>query len=207
MTVNGPHLNIPQERPPYNYAVHRLAQLQTDLIASARMWAMDEVGAAVAHQLNDPLTALLIYLHEIQQAGTSSPGSGTSPIPAMELVGRAVHEAERACAILERMRQDPEFPVDAASAVSRGRDAINACAGHNARGSSARTPRSTGPVDAHSLTPREREVLDQVIAGASNKAGSHQLGISRRTFEAHRAHLMRKLGARNAADLVRVTMR
>jgi DNA-binding CsgD family transcriptional regulator len=53
------------------------------------------------------------------------------------------------------------------------------------------------------LTPREHEVLALITGGASNKEGGHRLGISKRTFEAHRAHLMGKLGAKNAADLVR----
>ena len=56
------------------------------------------------------------------------------------------------------------------------------------------------------LTPREREVLGLIISGASNKEGAHQLGITTRTFEVHRAHIMEKLGAKNAADLVRMAL-
>jgi two-component system response regulator FixJ len=56
------------------------------------------------------------------------------------------------------------------------------------------------------LTPREREVLAQVIAGASNKEAGRRLGISPRTIEVHRARIMEKLGARNAADLVRIVL-
>ena len=62
-------------------------------------------------------------------------------------------------------------------------------------------PRSNG-VDA--LTPREREVLAEIIAGASNKEAGRTLGISPRTVEVHRARIMDKLGAKNAADLVRI---
>ena len=54
------------------------------------------------------------------------------------------------------------------------------------------------------LTPRECEVLAQIAAGASNKEVGRQLGISPRTVEVHRARIMKKLGARNAADLVRI---
>src|SRR4029077_6115097 len=53
---------------------------------------------------------------------------------------------------------------------------------------------------------REREVLEQFTAGASNKEAGRQLGISPRTIEDHRANIMKKLGARNAADLVRIVM-
>jgi FixJ family two-component response regulator len=56
------------------------------------------------------------------------------------------------------------------------------------------------------LTARERQVLAQVIAGASNKVAGRRLGISPRTIEVHRAHIMEKLGAKNAADLVRIAL-
>src|ERR1700744_6622163 len=56
------------------------------------------------------------------------------------------------------------------------------------------------------LTRREREVLEKFTAGASNKEAGRALGISPRTIEDHRANIMKKLGARNAADLVRIVM-
>ncbi len=58
----------------------------------------------------------------------------------------------------------------------------------------------------HLLTAREREVLAQVAGGASNKEAGRTLGISPRTVEVHRARIMNKLGARNAADLVRIVL-
>jgi PAS domain S-box-containing protein len=54
------------------------------------------------------------------------------------------------------------------------------------------------------LTPREREVLTQIAAGASSKEAGRRLGISFRTIEIHRSRIMEKLGAKNAADLVRI---
>jgi two-component system response regulator FixJ len=56
------------------------------------------------------------------------------------------------------------------------------------------------------LTQREREVLTQITGGASNKEAGRRLGISPRTIEVHRARIMDKLGAKNAADLVRITL-
>jgi two-component system response regulator FixJ len=56
------------------------------------------------------------------------------------------------------------------------------------------------------LTPRERDVLREITAGASNKEAGRILGISPRTIEVHRARIMEKLGARNAADLVRIVL-
>jgi FixJ family two-component response regulator len=61
-----------------------------------------------------------------------------------------------------------------------------------------------GPEGASLLTPRERDVLQELVRGASNKEAGRSLGISPRTIEVHRARIMEKLGARNAADLVRV---
>ena len=56
----------------------------------------------------------------------------------------------------------------------------------------------------NALTPRERQVLAEIMVGASNKEAGRKLGISPRTIEVHRARIMDKLGARNAADLVRI---
>ena len=58
----------------------------------------------------------------------------------------------------------------------------------------------------HLLTSREREVLGQVANGASNKEAGRRLGISPRTIEVHRARIMAKLGAKNAADLMRIVL-
>lgn len=52
------------------------------------------------------------------------------------------------------------------------------------------------------LTPREREVFDRVVAGESNKAVARSLGVSRRTVEVHRANVMRKVGAHSVSELV-----
>jgi FixJ family two-component response regulator len=55
-----------------------------------------------------------------------------------------------------------------------------------------------------SLTRRERQVLELVVAGKFNKIIAHDLGISTKTVELHRASLMGKLGVRNVPDLVKV---
>jgi two-component system response regulator FixJ len=56
------------------------------------------------------------------------------------------------------------------------------------------------------LTPRERTVLDQLIAGRSNKIAAYELGISPRTIEIHRSHIMDKMNARSLSDLVRLSL-
>jgi two-component system response regulator FixJ len=56
------------------------------------------------------------------------------------------------------------------------------------------------------LTPRERQVMDLVVAGKLNKVVADELGISIKTVELHRANMMSKLGVRNLPDLVRMAM-
>lgn len=57
-----------------------------------------------------------------------------------------------------------------------------------------------------SLSGRERDVLDGLVAGRSNKVIAFDLGISPRTIEIYRANLMTKMGASGLSDLVRMTL-
>lgn len=52
------------------------------------------------------------------------------------------------------------------------------------------------------LRPREAEVMTLVVAGLSNKEIAQNLGLSPRTVEVHRTHVMHKMGASNLAELV-----
>jgi FixJ family two-component response regulator len=57
-----------------------------------------------------------------------------------------------------------------------------------------------------SLTPREQEVLELLVRGSSNKVMAADLGLSQRTVEIHRAHVMDKMEARSVAQLVRMVL-
>lgn len=57
------------------------------------------------------------------------------------------------------------------------------------------------------LTTREREIIQLLAEGRSNKEAASELGISVKTIEAHRANLMRKLRLRSLSDLVRYAIR
>ncbi len=56
------------------------------------------------------------------------------------------------------------------------------------------------------LTPRERQVLDELVQGGSNRAISAALGIAEKTVEVHRASLMRKLSAASLTDAIRLAL-
>lgn len=56
------------------------------------------------------------------------------------------------------------------------------------------------------LTPREHEILELVVTGKTSKLIARELGMSHRTVEIHRAHLMEKMMASTLADLVRMRL-
>ncbi|MET0332291.1 MAG: response regulator transcription factor [Dyella sp.] len=64
----------------------------------------------------------------------------------------------------------------------------------------------TAKLSAHyqTLTPREREVMALVVTGLMNKQIAAEIGLSEITVKIHRGHVMKKMGVRSLADLVRV---
>jgi two-component system response regulator FixJ len=93
-------------------------------------------------------------------------------------------------------------PFDAMTLVSTVEHALRIGWKTSQRGAEARAARTRLAL----LTPRERHVLDQLVMGQPNKMVAHALGISARTVEFHRAHVMDKLGARNMSDLMRLAL-
>lgn len=68
----------------------------------------------------------------------------------------------------------------------------------------AKAEDSTDPsTGIHTLTPREREVVELIAAGKLNKQVAFELGISEMTVKVHRGRVMKKMGARTVVDLVR----
>ncbi len=56
------------------------------------------------------------------------------------------------------------------------------------------------------LTPRERQVMEGILAGKLNKVIGYELDMSTRTVEVHRGRILDKLGARNAPEMVRLVL-
>lgn len=94
-------------------------------------------------------------------------------------------------------------PIDAKRFIRAVRQALRANFAETGPSAVARAFEVTG---LSQLTPRERDVLQLIASGQSNKEAGRQLGISPRTIEVHRARLMKKLGARNTADLMRIVL-
>jgi FixJ family two-component response regulator len=98
-----------------------------------------------------------------------------------------------------------EKRLDARTLVARVGEAIQVRAALR-NGNGAQAPLATFP-GAELLTRREHEVLALIAASSTNKEAAQELGISQRTVEIHRAHIMHKLGAKNSVDLARKVMR
>jgi FixJ family two-component response regulator len=95
-----------------------------------------------------------------------------------------------------------EKPVDPRGLVEKVREALEKDSARRAVRETAREARRR----MAALTHREREVLRLLAAGLSNKQAAAEMGISVKTVEHHRAHVMSKTAALNVADLVRLKM-
>jgi len=122
-------------------------------------------------------------------------------IPVIFLSGRAdVSNAVRA--VKEGAIDFLEKPFDYKQVVSLVRDAL-------ARDEKARAERDARRAHAERLahlTQRERQVLDLVVAGKTNRDIAEALDISVKTVEAHRARLMEKVEAQSVAELVQAAL-
>jgi two-component system, LuxR family, response regulator FixJ len=95
---------------------------------------------------------------------------------------------------------------DAVGIVDRVHEAMDAWSRMRQLNGNASDPLSRAFPGRERLTPRERDVLSQIASAASNKEAAKNLGISQRTVEIHRVHIMQKLGAKNTADLIRIVL-
>jgi DNA-binding CsgD family transcriptional regulator len=181
--------------------------------SSERTRAVNEVGSAIAHQLTGPLTALRLYVGEIRQNSSRFCETVEMQDDMRQMVDGAFQETERLCAMMRLIADSFEEPLYPETAAALGRDVIGWWSrststeeGGHLYGRGPAGAAAASPSIQTLLTPREREVLDHISRGCSNKQGAARMQIGSRTFESHRARLMRKLGARNAADLVRMAL-
>ena len=175
-------------------------------LSAARAPAIGEAVAAIARELNGPLTALLLYMGEIKLCSHRLSQTAEDRAYLLRIIDNALQQTERVCKLVGQLAGSGTQGSDASNSRDLGRDRSqdksNDCAGegirapHVVRATAGRKP----------LTRREREVLKLISEGHTNKQGAMRMRISPRTFESHRAEVMRKLGARNTADLVRAAL-
>lgn len=92
-----------------------------------------------------------------------------------------------------------EKPFEPEFLISRVRETIE-------RHGANRRPLEVPDDKLAQLTPREREIMQLVITGKTNKTIARILGTSHRTVETHRARIMHKMQASSLADLVRISL-
>ncbi len=166
-------------------------------LSAARARAAEEAAAAIARELNGPVTALMLYMNELKQQSHQFSQVPGNRIYLQQVVDNALQQTERVYAMVKQLSDGhaaPAEPTDRAAGAEgpAGRP----------RGRASSVMLASSP-EQKPLTRREREVLGLISEGCSNKQGALRMSISPRTFESHRAEAMRKLGAKNTADLVR----
>jgi FixJ family two-component response regulator len=125
------------------------------------------------------------------------------PAPILMMSGQA-SISMAVCAMRRGATDFIEKPVASSDIVSRV-NAVLSKLSLQGRNDSLKTGLLHFPGQAP-LTRREQEVLERLATGASSKEIARQLGLSSRTVESHRSNIMKKLGVRNAAELVRCVL-
>jgi DNA-binding CsgD family transcriptional regulator len=169
-------------------------------LSAARARAIEEAGHSIARQLNGPLTALLLYMEELRQQSHRFSPEADERDHLQKVIENAWQQTERVCALVKQVGGAQAATVTPTRLGWHGR---------MERPKESGRPCSTvlaSDGGQKPLTKREREVLNLISEGYSNKQGALRMHISPRTFESHRAEAMRKLGARNTADLVRAAL-
>jgi DNA-binding NarL/FixJ family response regulator len=121
-----------------------------------------------------------------------------------------VHQALAAGARGFALKQQPSVQVfEAIRAVARGHVYLAPAISHLVLQDHLRLRRGeltqAGPCDA--LSRRERDVFELLVRGNSNRGIARMLGISPKTVETHRAHVLRKIGVHSIVDLIRFAAR
>jgi len=166
-------------------------------LSDARARVMEEAAAAIARELNGPLTALMLYMNDLKRQSHQLSQAAGNRIYLQQVVDNALQQTERVYAMVRQLSNAHLAPTQAQDRVIGVEGPIG-----RTQDCEPEVMRAPNP-EQKPLTRREREALALISEGCSNKQGALRMSISPRTFESHRAEAMRKLGARNTADLVR----
>ena len=170
----------------YGVVLHACAEefLQADAIADA---------ACVLLDVRMPGLSRLAVQEALDERGIDLPlifltGHGDVPMAVNALKRGAVDFLEK--------------PVNDEALLAR----IDAALQSGRRIALARATRRRVAARSDTLSPREREVMERVVAGKLNKVIADELGISIKTVEVHRARVMQKLGVSSVAELVQAML-
>jgi signal transduction histidine kinase len=75
-------------------------------LSAARARVIDEAGAAIARELNGPLTALLLYMGEIKQHSHQFSEAAGNRVYLQQVVENALQQTERVCAVIKQQGRD-----------------------------------------------------------------------------------------------------
>ncbi|MBR1091590.1 helix-turn-helix transcriptional regulator [Bradyrhizobium manausense] len=176
-------------------------ELDLARLNAARAKAADEMAAGIARELNGPLTALLLYMGEIKHHSDQLAPVTADRAYLQQVVENALAQTERVCGLVKQLAGTQKAGLPTPSTTEHAESK----AGRALPAPREKSSELSG-LAGKRLTKREREVLRLISEGFSNKQGALRMQISPRTFESHRAEAMRKLGARNTADLVRAAL-
>jgi DNA-binding NarL/FixJ family response regulator len=176
-------------------AVEQVLELKPDLVvmdvSMPQLNGLEATRQIVRHAPRLPV--LMLSVNESEDLVRQVVASGARGFVLKSDTGRDL------VAAVDELRQGrPFFSARLADFILQGY-----LKGGGGTGSSAEPP----PVAASTLTGREREVLQLLAEGQSNKEVAASLGIGVKTAEAHRANLMRKLGVHSVSELVRYAIR
>jgi DNA-binding NarL/FixJ family response regulator len=172
-------------------AVEKSAHLKPDIVVlDVAMPGLSGIDATRRIKRRNPLTEVIIY----------------TALDAGELISEAFEAGAKAFVVkyeassnlieaIKTLAAHKPFFTDAVSERLFSKFVVN-----------AKGPRKKERVSDH-LTAREREIVQLLAEGKSNKAVAANLGVSLRTVEGHRARLLRKLGLDSLAGLVRYAIR
>jgi len=164
----------------------------TSVIAAARV----RIPACIVMDIYLPGTSGLDILKQLDAANYQAPIFVVSARRDISIAVEAIKNG--ACDFIEKQ-------TDVASIVTRVGKTIATWASRQQKDATVEIRWRHFP-GRHLLSRREIEVLAQIMGGASNKESATTLGISCRTIETHRQHIMKKLGAKNAVDLVHIVL-
>jgi FixJ family two-component response regulator len=200
METPAPTVYLVDDDPDLLKALQRLLQsagLKAEAFGSAQDFLRDHdrhAPGCLVLDLSMPGLDGLALQRELEQQG--------SPLPIVFLSGRGDIPAT-----VQAMKHGAtDFltkPVDDTALLA----AIEEALATDRQRRQGRAERDRIAASLAALTGRERQVLEQVVAGRLNKQIAAELGTVEKTIKFHRANLMRKLGVRSVADLVKLAER